>query len=123
MAKLIKKASSLFLILNSFTTKSGDMISLRSRILNNKAWYSVILESQYNDSSYYDGENFDDAFELYIDFINGFKGFRKAEEIRKLKTNFLVKIQKLEERNIKIKYNKMYDTLKSKPLFLGLNDF
>ena len=95
--KRLVRTASVSLLLNSFSLNSGDLIAFESRILNNKPWFRIIQESQYNCNSFYDGNDFECAFELYIELLLAFKGLSKAEEIKKMKNIFLDKIKKLEK--------------------------
>jgi hypothetical protein len=116
-----KTAASLFISLHSFTTKSGDTIEFQARILANRPWFQITQDSQFSVSSYYDGPDFEKAFDFYQELILAFKGVQKAEEIRRLKSSFEQKIRRLQTE--KETDNEMYDALKSRPLFLGIDVF
>ena len=76
---------------------------------------------QYNNSNYYDGDNFDRAYEIYEELLLAFKKISDAENLRKNKNNFQENIKKIFENRKKDLDN--YYTLKRAPMFLGVNNF
>ena len=121
---MIKK-SSIYHYLDSFSLKSGDSINFEIKILANRPWFDITQDQQFTTSSYYDGPDLERAMDIYTELLLAFKGAAKADEFRKSQPNLMVKIKKIikEQKNLII--DDVYDnfTLKSKPLFLGINDF
>ncbi len=118
-----KLANSEHIVLDSITLKSGDLITLECKLLNNKPWYNIYQESRFNKSSFYDGDNFDRCMELYSELNLAFKGLKRYEEVSKRKKEFLNKTNRLSECKNLYNKNNMYFSLKSNPLFLGISDF
>ena len=106
--------------IDSIITKSGDTITFYITILNNKPWYKIIQDSQYNSSSFYDGDSMERAKQIYCDLLLVFNGIKSMENFsRKDLTNEVNKI--CEQNNNKKEFN--FFELKRDPLFLGINDF
>ena len=118
-----KIANSESIVLDSITLKSGDLITLECKLLNNKPWYNIFQESMFNKSSFYDGNNFDRCMDIYAELNLAFKGLKKYEEISKRKSEFLKKAEALGEYRNLYNKNDMYYSLKSNPLFLGMSAF
>lgn len=120
---ILIKTSSLYQTLDHFTLKSGDSISFNIRILANRPWYQIIHDYQFSNSSYYDGSDFERALDMYTELLLAFKGAARAEQFRKSRGIYENKIQKVINEKNDTSNKEMYDSLKRKPLFLGLNDF
>ncbi len=105
--------------LDSFNLDSGDIIALSCRVVNNKPWFQVYQEGLYNTSSYYDGDNYDRASQMYSDLLSAFKGITTAETFSKKNIQIKSEIEKLIGQHIEDGYN--YETLKKSPLFLGMH--
>ncbi len=120
---LMSKTASLFQCLDHFNLKSGDSISFDVKIIANRPWYQIIHDYQYANSSYYDGPDLDRAIDMYTELLLAFKGAALAEAFRKARPIHEKKIQKLLNEKKNISTEDMYNNLKKKPLFLGLNDF
>lgn len=118
-----KIANSESIVLDSMALNSGDLITLECKLLNNKPWYNIYQESQFNKSSFYDGNDFDRCMELYSELTLAFKGLKRYEEVSKRKSEFLKKTNALGEYRNLYNKNDMYFSLKSNPLFLGISDF
>jgi hypothetical protein len=104
---------------DSFFLGSGDVIAIGCRLVNNKPRYQVYQEGLYCSSSYYDGDDYDRALQMYKDLMTAFNGVGKtegfAESEAKIKENIKSLINEKEDDD----YN--FDKLKSDPLFLGVN--
>lgn len=119
----MNKTASYYTSLHSISLRSGDYIDFQVKVMANRPWYTIVQESSYDASSYYDGPDFERAFQMYLDIVTAFKGVSAAEQVQKLKSKCEHKADQLmEERNIG-KYEDMYQSLKRNPLFLGMNDF
>ena len=118
-----KMANNSSVVLDSIALKSGDLITLECKLLNNKPWYNIYQESMFNKSSFYDGNDFDRCMELYAELNLAFKGLKRSEEIMKRKGEFLKKTTNMQETRNLYNKNDMYFSLKSNPLFLGMSDF
>jgi hypothetical protein len=119
----LTKQASLFVSLNSFVTKSGDTIEFQARILANRPWFQILHDSQFTTSSYYDGSDFEKAFDFYQELILAFKGVKKAEEVKRLRSSFEQKIERLQKEKDYKTTDDMYGALKQRPLFLGIDVF
>jgi hypothetical protein len=117
------KANSYFSSLHSIILKTGDCVDFQVRLLANRPWYSIIQEFDYGSSSYYDGPDFETAFDFYIEFVLAFKGIAFAEKVKKLKPKFELQTNQLLSEISFNKYDDMYQSLKRDPLFLGMSDF
>lgn len=120
--KFLKTASSYFLILDSIALKSGDVIEFHVKLINNKPWYQIIHISDYNASSYYDGNNFERAYDLYKEILLAFKGVLVAERLNELKSKFEYEIKQLQQ-DESFRKTDMHNNLFSNPLFLGISEF
>lgn len=121
MRRLIKKAS-YFILLHSCIAKDGSPIEFSARILSNKLHYSIIILYQFHTSSFYDGNNFDDAFDLYITIISRLYSVTFAENLMKQKQTLLFKAQKLLKETADDIYHKRNTLYFTKPLFLGISE-
>lgn len=121
--KLVKQASNGAAYLDTIITPSGDCIYFNIRICSNRPWYELYQEGQFHRSSYYDGEDFERAFNLYKEILLAFKGAGMAENANKMKDTFKRKADKLMDMDRSQRSNSMYDALKRQPLFLGINNF
>jgi hypothetical protein len=117
------KTATFTMVFDSFTLKSGDMITFEGRIVNNKPWYQVLHDSDFNTSSYYDGADFERAFDIYTECVLAFQGAAKAEELRKRKDSFEKRIQQMIDASESDRKETMYNYLKRSPKFLGMSDF
>jgi len=120
---ILTKQASLYISLDLFVLKSGDVIEFQAKILANRPWFQITHDSLYTTSSYYDGCDFERAFDFYQELVLAFKGVQKAEEIRRLRSSFEKKIERLKNEQSKKPMEDMYHTLKHKPLFLGIDSF
>lgn len=105
--------------IDSFDLDSGDIIALSCRVVNNKPWFQVYQEGLYNTSSYYDGDDYDRAAQMYADLLSAFKGVTRVEAFTKKNNQVKSEIEKLVGQYIDDSYN--YETLKKSPLFLGMH--
>lgn len=105
--------------IDSFDLDSGDIIALSCRVVNNKPWFQVYQEGLYNTSSYYDGDDYDRAAQMYADLLSAFKGVTRVEAFTKKNNQVKSEIEKLVGQYIDNSYN--YETLKKSPLFLGMH--
>ena len=114
--KMTRTASTKYMPLKWFCSKSGLSYSLNARKLANRIFYSIIVESEYDSSTLYDGEDYNDAFELFCELSIAIKGITFAEELAKAK-------EKLLNSSMSIIEDIPQDmTVKTKPLFLGDSD-
>lgn len=123
LKKEITKIASFTMVFDNIKLKSGDLISLEGRIVNNKPWYRVLHDFDFSASSYYDGDDFERAFSMYSECVLAFQGVAKAEELKKRKDFFEKRIQQMLDSNEKDRNETMYNYLKRSPLFLGMSDF
>lgn len=121
--RLAKTAGNVNMLFDSIALRSGDLISFSAKIVSNRPWFQIEHESQFNASSYYDGPDFERAMEMYTELTMAFKGVRKAEEVRKSRAVYERRIETLKNELIRNRNEQMYQTLKRKPLFLGIDDF
>ena len=119
--KMSRLASSYITTLHSIILGSGDIISFDVRIVNNKPWYQIAHNHEFYNSNYYDGDDFERAYEMYEELLLAFKRISEAEKLRKSKNTFQEDINKLFQ--IKKKDTDNYYTLKRAPSFLGVNGF
>ena len=119
MKRLVKKASSMYL--SSFILKSGDVIGIGARMINWRPWYQVFHEYEAGaSSSYYDGPDYEKAFQMYLDLLVAFKGVSEAEKFRRQIPYYLDKLKHLyRDQNDKQYHN----LLMQKPSFLGISDW
>jgi len=120
---IMAKTASLFQSFDHFVLKSGDSISFDVKIMANRPWYQIIHDYQFANSSYYDGPDLDRAIDIYTELLLAFKGAASAESFRKARPIYESKVKKLLDEKKNISTEDMYNNLKKKPLFLGLNDF
>ena len=103
--KFIKTANYISTNFDYFVLDSGDIIAIGCRLVNNKPWYQVYQEGQYNTSSYYDGDNYDKAVRVYKDLLTAFKGVSRSEsflrsEVKiKEQINDLIKEKEMDDYN------------------------
>ena len=121
MKRLIKKAS-YYIILHNCITKNGDPIEFYARVVSGKLRYSIVMEHQFHNSSFYDGESFEDAFDLYMTIIYKLYSVTKANQLMKQKQSFLFKAQKLLKEIADDIFRKRNTLYFNKPLFLGINE-
>lgn len=119
----LTKTAAYYMSLHSIILKSGDYIDFQAKIMANRLWYTIIQDSNYNASSFYDGPDFEKAFEFYIEIVLAFKGVAIAEQVKKLRPDFERKANRLIAEKESHRYDEMYQALKRNPLFLGVNDF
>lgn len=119
--KFIKTANYISTNFDYFVLDSGDIIAIGCRLVNNKPWYQVYQEGQYNTSSYYDGDNYDKAVRVYKDLLTAFKGVSRSESFLRSEVKIKEQINDLIKEKEMDDYN--FQRLKSNPLFLGVNDF
>ena len=119
--KMSRLASSYITTLHSIILGSGDIISFDVRIVNNKPWYQIAHNHEFYNSNYYDGDDFERAYEMYEELLLAFKRIPEAEKLRKSKNTFQEDINQLFQ--IKKKDTDNYYTLKRAPSFLGVNGF
>ena len=103
---------------DSIVLNSGDYIEFNIVTINNSPWYEINHHSLFNISSYYQGNDFERAFNFYKEILLAFKGVRTCEEFSKRKDEIL--------KYIETEYNNKSNddvSLKIKSLFLGMNDF
>ena len=107
--------------ISSFTLKSGDVIGISARMVNWRPCYQVFQEYEAGaSSSFYDGPEYEKAFQMYIDLLIAFKGVSEAEDFRRQVPNYLHKIKHLyRDQNDKQYHN----LLMNKPSFLGISDW
>ncbi|MFW6015126.1 MAG: hypothetical protein ACOCRK_01660 [bacterium] len=116
-------AASSYMHLDSILLDSGDHIQFEARTLNNKPWFQVSHSSRFNNSSYYDGPDFEKACKVYSEILLAFKGVKKAEQFVKSQDILKNKIEKMQDYYQKMTLKDMYPGLKQEPLFLGNNEF
>lgn len=103
---------------DSIVLNSGDYIEFNIVTINNSPWYEINHHSSFNISSYYQGNDFERAFNFYKEILLAFKGVKACEEFSKRKDEILKQIE------MEYKNNKTENVgLKMKSLFLGMNDF
>ena len=116
LRKKTRTASKPVKILESFVTASGMFYAYQVRLLNNKPFYSITCDSNFDSSSLYDGDDFERSFELFCELAIALKGISYAEDF--------IKTKKIIQHELGDLYEKQQDmTLKVKPLFLGDSDF
>lgn len=108
-------------IIDSFITKSGDVVTFYITIVNNKPWFRIIQDSKFTSSSYYDGDDIERAKQLYCDLLLVFKGIKAMENFSK--RDLSNDINTITIKNDNNKKDLTYQQLKRDPLFLGINDF
>ena len=116
LAKITKMAklfpSKHMIELHGFITKSGLYYCFNVRLLNNKPIFSIYCQDMFDNSSLYDGYDFEEAFEFFCELLIALKGVSFAE-------NF-ARTRKYVEQQIQTLVDTTQDmTLKVKPLSLG----
>lgn len=120
MKRLIKKASVDY-NLHSFIAYCTP-IELSVRWTANRMWFSVVVDYPAGAASLYDGDDYDRAFDIYIEAILAFNGVTEAEKLAKLKDK-LYEDAKIFVGNEHVKKQREQRTLyQRKKLFLGGND-
>lgn len=119
--QLTKTASAIGTNFDFFVLKSGDIIGIGSRVVNNKPWYQVYQEGTYSTSSFYDGPDYDTAMRMYKDLLTAFQGISSSEQFGKSETKIKEQIDNMIDEKRNDDYN--FQKLKSDPLFLGVNTF
>jgi hypothetical protein len=123
--KQLKKIASgrMFTYLDSFQLLSGDSIEFTARISSNKVMFNISQYTTFSSASYYDGNDFECAFDLYKELVLAFKGIKAAEELsnryRELEYRAFHLIDEFNGSRIK-EQKTLYHM---QPLFLGNNDF
>ena len=123
--KRLKKVASgrMFVYLDSIQLLSGDSIEFTARISSNKVMFNISQYTDFSSSSYYDGNDFECAFDLYKEIVLAFKGIKAAEDLarkyRELEYRALHLIDEFNGSRIK-EQKTLYHM---QPLFLGNNDF
>ena len=115
--RLVKTA--LLKDLFSFVTKSGDMVVLSCRIVNNKPWFNLYIEYEYTSYCFYDGDDYEYALSFYRDLMLALKGVNFVEKFNKslYKNNDIKNL--LDDTK---KDNENFQMIKHSPKFLGNND-
>ena len=103
-------------ILNSFISKDGAYYEYSVRLLGRRLMYSITCLNGYESYSIYDGEDFEDSFEIFSELAMILRGLSFAERFMKTKNDVQNSIDELHDKE----QNMM---LKVKPLFLGDSDF
>jgi hypothetical protein len=118
---LKKTAGTSMVIFDYMTLKSGDGIEFSGRICSNRPWFQITHESQFNNSSYYDGPDFDRAVDLYKELLLAFKGVKGAEKAKQIQGMFDMKVAQLKSEENKFRTQDLYRILKEQPAFLGIS--
>lgn len=115
--RLRKEAmNSHFIVLHSFISRFGYPVNFYARIVSNKLAYSVVTSYQFYDTSFYDGNDFNEAFNFYVEMVSAVLSISAAEEVKKQKSSFLDRAKYLlsETSEIKLKtWNTPYQVKKS----------
>ena len=119
--QLSKTAGMVGMNFDFFVLKSGDVIGIGSRVVNNKPWYQVYQEGEYCTSSFYDGDDYDKAMRVYKDLLTAFKGVGSSEQFGRSEVKIKEQIDKMVEDKKNDDYN--FQRLKNDMLFLGVNLF
>ena len=118
-----KQASySYFITLHSFVSNQGNPIDFSARILGNRLHYAIVVSYPYSDASFYDGENFDEAVQYYVDMVSAFLSVSAAEKVAKMKGAFRDKARYLLEETSNEKMKAMNTPYQKKNSFLGLSE-
>ena len=94
MKRLIKKAS-YYVCLHSCIAKNGSPIEFIARIVSGRLQYSINMLHQYYSSSFYDGESFDDAFDLYTAIIAKLYSLTETEKLLNQKQLLLMRAKNM----------------------------
>lgn len=114
------KTASYSMSLDSMSLSSGDLIELNLRYVNNKPWYQIKHEHEWESSSFYDGPDSKRAFQLYSDLLCSFKNISSAEKFVKSIPMLLEKINKFSEQaNTSGRFQDYHNLIQKKPSFLG----
>ena len=116
------KTASYFITLHSFIPWTGYPVEFTARLLGGRLYYTITVMNLYSSSSLYDGDNFDDCFDLYVEVISAWKGITEAENVAKMKKDFEQKAKKLLLETAEYKVKERNHLYFKKPLFLGIND-
>jgi hypothetical protein len=115
-------ASKAYIDLHSIVLQSGDYIAFEARITNNEPWFNIRHETQYSSSSFYNGNDFDRACEVYGEILIAFKGTVGTEEMKEIRNNIEQEIEILMEDH-KLINRDNHNQLNKNPYFLGINNF
>jgi hypothetical protein len=98
-----------------FISKDGLEYVYNVRIVGNEPRYSIIINSAYDSSSLYDGDDFEGSFKVFCELAIALKGVSFAEDLYSTKKHIEDKINKIntQPRDSFMKY---------KHLFLGDSD-
>jgi hypothetical protein len=103
-------------ILKSFVGKNGAYYEYSVRILGRHLQYAITCLNGYESISIYDGDDFEDSFEIFCELAMVLRGLSYAEQFNKTKKDIQMGLDEL--------YDKEQNMLlKVKPLFLGDSDF
>lgn len=121
--QMSKTASSSEYILDYIVLKSGDTIELSVRVVNGKPWYQVSHNYEWGNSSYYDGDNYEKAFQIYYQLLLTFKSITEAENFIKSTPVLLEKVKKFFNTENRIRFQEYHNVIQKSPKFLGITDF
>lgn len=121
--KQITKVASTYIPLDHIVLNSGDYIDFNARTVNNKPWYQIKQEFNWDTSSYYDGPDFQRACEVYKELLMSFKSISAAESFVKSIPHLSSKIEKYYEVSNLSKFQEYHNLIQKSPKFLGFNDF
>ena len=121
MKRLIKKAS-YYVCLHSCIAKNGSPIEFIARIVSGRLQYSINMLHQYYSSSFYDGESFDDAFDLYTAIIAKLYSLTETEKLLNQKQLLLMRAKNMLKESAKHIYQQRNTLYFNQPLFLGINE-
>lgn len=121
LAKMKKKAS-YFIVLHSFVSNDGYYIEFSARILAGRLQYAITMDTEFNSVSFYDGTNFEDAFDFYKHIVLRKFNLSEAEKVNKNKQALLTKAEDLLLESANYTVMERNHLFKSKPLFLGFTD-
>lgn len=113
------KTASYSMTLDSMSLTSGDLIELTLRYVNNKPWYQIRHEHDWESSSFYDGPDSKRAFQLYSDLLCSFKNISSAEKFVKSIPNLIERINKFSDNSTNTKFQDYHNLIQKKPSFLG----
>lgn len=114
--------SSLFMVLHSFIANNGFPVEFIARISSNKLMYTVLVTYQFNDASFYDGDNFDEAFKYYVETVSALLSVPAAEEVKRMKSSFLNKSKYLLSEMSEYRIQNRTTAVQKKKLYWGLSE-
>lgn len=120
--RMKRTASSSFMTLHSFVTRDGYPVDFIARISSNRLVYTVLVSYQFNDASFYDGEDFDEAFKYYIETMSALLSIPEAEAAKKMKASFLDKAKYLLSELSEYRIMNRTNTVQKKKLYWGLSE-